>query len=168
MMIRTLRTWVGKNKDAVALLTDGTTVAVDLSSYHTFRQTANFAEGTLKAVALSAPKGWHGEQDYVVDGTPCTARAFGHADAASVFAALNAEVANITAAEAALAADPVANLESLLESCDWYSHMSDDPAVWPRIDRQMEKVAAVWPLVPATTAQTLWAKYAPASMACPA
>lgn len=168
MMIRTLRTWVGTNKDAIALLTDGTTVTVDLSSYHTFRQTTSFAEGTLKAVALSAPKGWHGEQDYVVDGTSRTARAFSHADAASVFAALDAEVANIAAAEAALDANPAAKLEMLLESCDWYSHMSDDPAVWPRLDRQMEEVAKVWPRVDDQTAQALWAKYAPASMTCPA
>lgn len=170
--MNTIRYMAGKGyfTKAVALLRDGTKVTVDLTSYHTYYQTSRAISGEIEAVALdSVTGGWMGEATYVVDGTTCTVRTQGKLpDCDSVFADLRGTVDNILAAEAALDANPVAKLETLLEGCDWYSHLSDDPSVWPRLDRQMEKISKVLPQVDAQTAQTLWAKYAPAGVAFPA
>lgn len=159
----------GYHTQAVVLLRDGNRVTVDLTSYQTYYKTSRAISGDIEAVALdSVTGGWMGEATYVVDGTTCTVRTQGKLpDCDSVFAVLRADVSNILAAEAALDANPVAKLEMLLESCDWYSHLSDDPAVWPRLDVQMNKIAKVLPHVDAQTAKTLWAKYAPSGITCP-
>jgi len=159
----------GYHTQAVVLMRDGSRVTVDLTSYHTYYKTSRAINGDIEAVALdSVTGGWMGEATYVVDGTTCTVRTQGKLpDCDSVFADLRGTVGNILAAEAALDANPAAKLEMLLESCDWYSHLSDDPAVWPRLDRQMAKIAKVLPQVPAATVRALWAQYAPNGFACP-
>lgn len=168
-----IRYWAGKgtHTQAVVLMKDGTKVTVDLGSYHSYYQTARtLRHDDIEAVAIESVKGgWTGEASYIVDGTVCTARCFDRQpDCDSVFAYLRGTIDNTLAGEAALDANPAAKLEMLLEACDWYSHMSDDPAVWPRLDRQMDKIGKVLPLVDVQTAQALWTKYAPADMTCPA
>lgn len=60
-----------------------------------------------------------------------------------------------------LAAHPEVRLEEVLRRRDWYSHMSDDGAVWAAGEREDAQLRDLCAQVPADTVRALWARYAP-------
>lgn len=172
-LLKDLRHWFLHSGpvEAIVVLTDGRRYCFDLKNRPACWATLRTVDDTkLLALLTLSPKGiWNGKIiANSLHGRTTTLYGKGYAvvddcldHLLDVQAAHNEQIA-------ALEANPVALLNHLLSTIDVYSHMSDDPAVWPRLDNQMREIAKVLPRVDVQTVRTLWAKHVPASaMSCP-
>lgn len=62
---------------------------------------------------------------------------------------------------------PEVRLEEILRGRDWYSHMSDDFAVWASGERQDAALRDLCAQVPDEVVRALWSRYAPPECAVP-
>ena len=159
--VRDLRYWWSRATErgyrgprhAAVLHESGAIVRVDLA--HDRQWSFDFAGIRDVAMLVPASGAWM-TRDRVEGETP--ERAFALADRLERWRAWR---------ERWLDAHPEVRLEQILRRRDWYSHQSDDGAVWAAGEREDARLRDLCAQVPDDAVRALWAQYAPAECLVP-